>query len=305
MSMERPEGIYPQPPQSYPALEQHEQSETPAETYRRAQRLQEAGDIHGATELYFSTGYAALGVRVLKEAGLMEEAYQAAKAHKEYGEADQLAVQLNITDHEFNSVPYYRGGDSIQNISYGLESRLRPGATGERLGFSGFQDKVVADVGTRDGRFVPLFRKLGAKDVYGIDPSEQDLQVAVDEHILEPDHAIATTAHDVPEELKGTFDVVAVFNILVPNSERAGFIQDLSDLLKEGGELLITAAETETLLSIRRLVEQRFKEVQAETLWKAVEGNGEHKFLIVAHKPTSAPQPGDDQFATLRPEANS
>ena len=88
MSMERPEGIYPQPPQSYPALEQHEQSETPAETYRRAQRLQEAGDIHGATELYFSTGYAALGVRVLKEAGLMEEAYQAAKAHKEYGEAD-------------------------------------------------------------------------------------------------------------------------------------------------------------------------------------------------------------------------
>lgn len=134
-----------------------------------------------------------------------------------------MAITHDIPGHEFSDFPPAQGREFDEIMRIALKSRLQPGATASRLGFVGIEGKIVADVGTRDGRFVPLFQELGAKEVYGIDTYNEALKQAIEKGLLDKRHALPYRLQDLPKEIRRTFEVVAVLNFNMPISEQADF----------------------------------------------------------------------------------
>lgn len=139
-----------------------------------------------------------------------------------------------------------KSGDYLENTLVALKSRLEPGATAEQLGFNGFEGKTVVDVGTYDGRDLPIIKELGAEVVYGLDPDKEGLETAISSGKLDPQLAINKKIQNLPEELKGSFDVVTAFNVLVGLAEIEEFVAGIYDTLKPEGQVVATFVETET-----------------------------------------------------------
>ena len=164
-------------------------------------------------------------------------------------------------------------------IGQALERNFGRGSTAERLGFGGFKGKVVADIGTRDGRFVPMFRKLGAREVYGVDPNVEDLNKAIGSGILDREHAIPTKLEEMPYKLRGVVDVGVVFNFNIPISERSEFFQALREILAPSGEVVMTVAEREIYWAVIPLMEEFFN--LEYTQLRRVEEDYPHKYLVI------------------------
>jgi hypothetical protein len=97
------------------------------------------------------------------------------------------------------------------------------------MGFNGFnKKKIVVDIGTRDGRYIPVFESLGAKKVYGLEPEKGAINTAIEKGLLRKEHAISTMLEDIPQELKGVFDVAVVFNLAPQLARDKGFVQSES-----------------------------------------------------------------------------
>lgn len=255
---------------------------SPKELYEQANKLVKAGRQIDAVPLFEQAGYVHDALRISEESGDTQRAYQIAMRGNDHDVADRLATQYHIVEHEYFNFPPAMGRDFNEVMAEALKSRLRPGATAERMGFRGFVDKIVADVGTRDGRFVPLFRDLGAKEVYGIDPDNEELEKAVQAGLLDRAHAIPTFLQDIPEPLKGTFDVATVFNFNMPINERSGFFSSLTDSLAPNGEIVMTVAEREIAGAIMPVAQKHFN-VRSTRLW---DGNQDsfHTYLLVGSK---------------------
>ena len=255
---------------------------TPKELYEQANELVKAGRKLDAVSLYEQAGYTYPALKICEEEGDTQRAYQIAMKANDHYSADRIATQYHIAGHEYFNFPPAMGRDFNEVMVEALESRLRAGATAEKLGFNGFQDKIVADVGTRDGRFIPLFRKLGAKEIFGIDPDNEELEKAIQAGLLDRDHAIPKLLQDIPENLKGSFEVATIFNLNMPISERIGFFRSLSDSLAPNGEVVMTIAEKEITEDIMPIAHRHFN-LRSTRLWDGKQ-DMPHAYLVVGTK---------------------
>lgn len=258
-----------------PEPENGEQEQSPQELQKQADAALQRGDIH-------------LAMRLAEQGGDIMRAYvlsiRAGELYGELSDADRLAAVHNIAGHEYKTVaPPIPDADYNERMRIALESRLRDGATASELGFHGFSGKSVVDAGTRDGRFVPLFRRLGADDVYGVDPETSELDKAVEAGILDRDHAIPTTIEDIPPNLKGTFDVATIFNFNIPMPLREAFMKSVSEALSPTGEVVMTVGEGKDASAVLPVARRHFDDVQSTRLWSGTE-DSPHAYLIVGHK---------------------
>ena len=255
---------------------------TPKELYEQANDLVKAGRKLDAVPLFEQAGHVYPALKICEEEGDTQRAYQIAMRGNDHYSADRIAAQYHIAGHEYFNFPLAMGRDFNEVMTEALESRLRVGATAEKLGFHGFQDKIVADIGTRDGRFVPLFRKLGAKEIYGIDPDNEELEKAIQAGLLDRNHAVPKLLQDIPENLKGTFEVATIFNFNMPISERAGFFSSLSSSLAPNGEVVMTIAEREIAEAIMPVAQQHFN-LRSTRLWDGKK-DSPHAYLAIGIK---------------------
>ena len=254
--------------------------------YLRARELEDQGDKLAAADLYERADYTSAAIQMYEEAGHPLMAYKIATGsgwEKYY--ADRLAITHNIPGHEYSDFPPAQGRESNEVIRVALKSRLQPDATAGRLGFAGFKDHVVADIGTRDGRFVPLLRELGASEVYGIDPDKEGLQEAIDKGILDKQHALPHKLQDLPNEVRGAFEIATIFNFDMPYAEQAVFFNQLYDSLPENGQVVMTVAEDEILQNARQFIEPLFI-MRSQRLWNK-SADYPHKNLVVLTKKPS------------------
>lgn len=245
---------------------------TPRQIYQEDQNLEQTGNKLGAAQY--------------EESGDITRAYEIAKRNGDEFTANRLADEHGIAGHEFTDFPPQRGRDFKEVMSIALKSRLQEGATAQRLGFSGFRDKIVVDIGTRDGRFIPLFRDLGAKEVFGIDPDKDALRKALDSNILDEEHVLPVKLQDLPETMRGKFEVATIFNFNMPRTEQDGFFQQLYEILPKKAEIVMTFAEDEILENAIPIMQKYFI-VQSAKLWKKKE-NYPHKNLVICTKKPKA-----------------
>jgi len=255
---------------------------TPRQIYEEGQNLEQAGNKLGAAAQYEKAGYPHLAIGIYEESGDITKAYEIAKRSGDNFTADRLADKYNIAGHEFTDFPPARGRDFNEVMVVALKSRLQEGATAQQLGFSGFKDKIVVDIGTRDGRFVPLFRDLGAKEVFGIDPDGDALREAVDRGILDEEHALPVKLQDLPEAMRDKFEIATIFNFNMPRTEQDGYFQQLYENLPEGAQIVMTFAEDEILQNATPIMQKYFI-VRSTKLWQKKE-DYPHKNLVVCIK---------------------
>lgn len=255
---------------------------TPRELFERGKKLEVAGDKRSAADLYMEAGYTHLAIQIYENEGDVQKAYEAAKQANDNFTLDRLAVTYDITSHEFSDFPpaQGRGFDEVMRIA--LKSRFQEGATAEKMGFIGFKDKIVADVGTRDGRFIPLFQELGAKEIFGIDPDGEALAKAVDTGLLDERHALQYMLQDLPKEIRETFEIATVFNFNMPISEQADFFIELHESLPENGQAVLTIAEDEVFQNAIKFIEPYFA-IKSQKLWNKSE-DYPHKNLVILTK---------------------
>jgi SAM-dependent methyltransferase len=265
-----------------PNFSERQQNPTPRELFELGQKFEAAGNKLAAAYLYEQAGYTHKAIQIHEAEGDIEKAYKLAKQAGDNWTADRLALTYNIPGHEYSDFPQAQGREFDEIMRIALKSRLQPGATASRLGFVGFKGKTVADVGTRDGRFVPLFQELGAKEVYGIDPDEEALKQAVDKGLLDQRHALPYRLQDLPEDIRRTFEIATIFNFNIPISEQADFFAQLYRSLPEGGQAVLTVAEDEILQNAMNFIEPLFA-IQCRRLWNKP-GNYPHKNLAVLTK---------------------
>ncbi|MDO8660170.1 MAG: class I SAM-dependent methyltransferase [Candidatus Parcubacteria bacterium] len=270
--------------QKSPNFSERQQNPTPKELFERGQTLEVEGNKLAAADLYERSGYTHKAIQIYEAEGNIDKAYELAKRAGDNWTADRLAITQNIPGHEFSDFPPAQGREFDETMRIALKSRLQPGATAEQMGFVGFQDKTVADIGTRDGRFVPLFRDLGAKEVYGIDPDQKELQKAIDKGLLDEKHALPCMLQDLPKEIKGTFEIATVFNFNMPISEQADFFAQLYESLPENGQVVMTVAEDEILQNTMKFIEPYFV-MRFQKLWNRSEDYPHKNLVILTKKP--------------------
>lgn len=271
-------------PQNY----ERQQSLTPKELFERGQALEAQGDKLAAADLYEQAGYAYRAIQIYEAEGNPQKAYSLAKRSGDNWTADRLAITYDIPGHEYSNFPPAQGRELEEVQRIALKSRLQPKATASRLGFAGFKDRVVADIGAGDGRFVPLFRELGASEVYGIDSDQEALQEAINKGVLDEQHALPHRFQDLPDEVRGSFEIAAIFNFNMPYSEQADFFQQLYNSLPENGQVVMTVAEDEVLQNTRQFIEPFFT-MRSQNLWNK-SADYPHKNLVVLIKKPSEPR---------------
>lgn len=177
------------------------------------------------------------------------------------------------------------GDKIIERIKWCLQRELSNSSNLQKIGFHGFNGKIVFDIGTRDGRYIPVFEALGAKKVYGIDPDKGAINTAIEKGLLRKEHAIPKTLENIPQELEGIADVGAVFNLNPDLARNEGFIGSLKDKLPPHAQVIMTVVETETYHNVLPLMKKHF-DVRSHQLWRDVPHNA-HSYLIIAdQKPT-------------------
>ena len=239
-------------------------------------------------ETSFSSGGASKAWKEITDAekrGDIIGAYSIAKNASNYYKANILARDHNIAGHEYTEIIHFQGNNIIQDVIECLKSRLTEGATASKLGFNGFNKKTVADIGGREGNYIPLFRELGAESIYVIDPNKEAINTAVEKGLLSSEHAIPTTLEDMPENLKGTFDVATVFNLDPQLARNERFIQSIRDALPSHGQVIMTVVETENHQDVLPLMHKYFN-VRSQQLWER-KPQVPHTYLIIADQKSS------------------
>lgn len=135
------------------------------------------------------------------------------------------------------------------------------------LGFDGFAGKTVVDIGTRDGRNVSMIKNYGAREVFGIDPNETELQQAIDMGILDNQHAIPRRLEEVVGQFRGKINVACIFQFNIPVDERENFLRAVNDILTEDGQVIVSLSDKEILNDLLQSLKQHFSDVKRFRPW--------------------------------------
>ena len=132
-----------------------------------------------------------------------------------------------------------------------------------QLGFHGFRGRV-AEVGMGYGNDLEMLSKLGANEVYGIEPMEEKVTSALRLRKLDRNHAICARIEDIAKEYPSFFDGVATFNSVV--CEQAYSVRAMRSVLKRRGTILATFHTYGEFRVAERQFEREFSEVRGGRL---------------------------------------
>jgi hypothetical protein len=123
-----------------------------------------------------------------------------------------------------------------------LYQRIVAGA--EAIGCD-FGDSAL-DVGGRNGLYTPVIRRLGVGRVTIVDPATDQLQYAVDRHIVQPEDTYAGTLQQYVDENAEPAGSAFVFNMYPPLAADIEFLDALGRAVKAGGWIVASLAEPAT-----------------------------------------------------------
>ncbi|HSH56141.1 MAG TPA: methyltransferase domain-containing protein [Candidatus Limnocylindrales bacterium] len=107
--------------------------------------------------------------------------------------------------------------------------------------------ETALDIGSRDGRYVPVMRSLGLQSIMAIDPSAEEMQTGIDHGILDEDEAFVGTLQEYHKQVQPEpVDTVFVLNVnpLLPRDPE--FIDAVMDSVKPGGVVVASFVERST-----------------------------------------------------------
>ena len=181
-----------------------------------------------------------------------------------------------------------RNSDFLAALREVLISTFQPSGLASTLGLGDvvINGSTVLDIGTRDGRNIEVFNRLGASAVYGIDPDTEALESAIKSGKLDRNRAIFGALSDLPTSFKGQFDIAFVGNFFVGfsgydhvNPELTSrFFYELHSCLKTSGRLLMTYAEAKTLDACIPDIDKYFTFNYCKLLAR---GDWPHGYLVV------------------------
>lgn len=175
--------------------------------------------------------------------------------------------------------------DRLEFSYENFEHVLKPGGIAELDGFRGFSNKSIVDVGTRDGRFAPMFKRLGARKVVGVDCDADALEKAIRMGNLAEDEVVHSRVEDLPSKYLQKFDIACVFNFCVPVDERSSFVQKTSYLLVDdpSSQMVVTVAEQELVSGVYSHLNQCFSQVRGLKLWSG-KTDLPHSHILMAER---------------------
>lgn len=148
-------------------------------------------------------------------------------------------------------------------------------------------DKKVLDVGFGLGFNAKLMKELGA-EVYGVEPSEEFYNFAIENNFISEDKAFNCNLQSLPDSFNETFDVVTIFLYNIPIKERKDVFDKLSQVVKDGGEIIIGMADEvyikgdRFILPISEVAELFFDNV---TLCRASDAASCNRYFLLAKCP--------------------
>lgn len=105
---------------------------------------------------------------------------------------------------------------------------------------------TALDIGSRDGRYVPVIRQLGLKVITAIDPSVQELQKGIDHGLIREEEVFRGTLQAYAEQATSQVDSAFVLNLNPDLPGNPQFIDALLQVVKPGGVVVTSFAERET-----------------------------------------------------------
>jgi len=103
------------------------------------------------------------------------------------------------------------------------------------------EEDTVLDVGAGTGYFLEALRNKGYKggNLFGVEVSEEAVKSAIENQRVKEENIYCGDITAVPENKKHTFDVVTAFDLFEHVYNPIQFIDDVKDLLKPGGRLIM------------------------------------------------------------------
>lgn len=138
-------------------------------------------------------------------------------------------------------------------------------------GFSGFENRVVADIGTGDGAYSDLCLQLGAKGLTCFELELESIKRAWDAKRLDSADVQIGDAVELSRrsDFMGHFDVVTAYNIAPHQTPR--LIGAARRLLRPGGDLIVTSAEVglmSRVVEIEGATKPYFASVSSTRVWQ-------------------------------------
>lgn len=148
-----------------------------------------------------------------------------------------IYADINDTQRSYNK--YYADYNMYSSVSK-IKKEIYEKASNQKVDFlEKFickTDKVI-DIGCGGGDLLKGLRKKGYRNLYGIDPSLKSVEILQSEGIA---GSVGNLFDEVPEKLKGKFDMVCCTAVLEHIYDLKGAVEKLSGYIKpESGKLFI------------------------------------------------------------------
>lgn len=186
-------------------------------------------------------------------------------------------------ENQFSDVcQYYESKEYRNSLEGGTEAErfyeLHDKETLAKLTYTGtdiFRNKIIADIGCGCGAFLDFLKGV-AQTIIAIEPSENYRKI-MDEKKFET-YAYASEAK---KEYAGIIEVITSFDVIEHVEEPVKFIQDIYELLAEGGEAIIgTPTDAPVMRQILGEIYEKRLLFSTQHLWIFAEKN----LQIVAQK---------------------
>lgn len=155
------------------------------------------------------------------------------------------------------------------------------------LGFKDIKGKIIMDLGSRDGRNYPFFQSLSPSRIISVEPDLEAVQQAKQKGLVAIKDLIECRIQNItPTMIGGRVDTIFIFNAC-PDSFEYLNVQ-LEDLVKPGGQIVVTAIEFDTAQQIASaLQDSNLSCTQVLKLIKS-SNNFPHKYIFIADKRMSS-----------------
>lgn len=159
---------------------------------------------------------------------------------------------------------------TAETVSQAFLPALQPGGLAESLGFEGFADQAVVDVGAGDGRYTRLLTGLGARSVTAVELHQCFIDTGRQKGWF-AGQAICGDVVSLSEldEHTGTYDRAVITN-LTPNT----YYRDVNPILKatqrllnNDGQIVVTLVERQRQASVVEDLSKLFAEVSCSKVW--------------------------------------
>ena len=109
----------------------------------------------------------------------------------------------------------------------------------------------VLDVGCRDGRYLDTIKKLGAQNIYAVEPNIEEISKAKKLNLISKDNFFECKVEEIPKKYNEFFDYIIIFNIPISYID----LGKVKLLLKKNGKILITFTSYEEIEMFQKSIQ--------------------------------------------------